>query len=112
MFLHMYIEMEQLNEWMADGGNRDSYYWSGNLDKQKEEAKIIHVILNWSCRHQLNFFFLLYIIQMVHVELFLTCVYIHGKGIIFHCASISLFIKWNKEKFDQKSNCEKGHEAN
>lgn len=36
MFLHMYIEMEQLSEWMADGGTQDYHYWSGNLDKQNE----------------------------------------------------------------------------
>lgn len=46
MLLYAYAGMEQLSKWMAGGGYHDSHCWGGTLDKQKEEAKMIHVVLN------------------------------------------------------------------
>lgn len=43
---YMYTGMEQLSKWMADSGNQDSHNWSGSSGKQREEAKIIYVVMN------------------------------------------------------------------
>ena len=48
IYLYLYSGIEQLSEWIAGGGNQVSHYWSEFIDKQEEEAIIIHVAMDYS----------------------------------------------------------------
>lgn len=55
--LYMYTGIEQSSNWMADSGKQVSYYGNGSLQMSKEGARIIHMVVNYSWRHQYEFIF-------------------------------------------------------
>lgn len=55
--LHMYIAIEQLSKWIADGGSQDSYCWSGKLQIGKGKSRTILVVMNYSWKYWYEFMF-------------------------------------------------------
>lgn len=64
MAVHAYVK--HISKWMADGGSQVPT-WSGRLwreEKQGEDARMTHVVRNWSWRYEYELMFSLTQIQM------------------------------------------------
>ena len=53
----MYTGIEHLSNWMMDGRNLVSMLEQEITDKQREEARMVHGIVNMSWKHQFELCF-------------------------------------------------------
>ena len=69
---------------MAGDGNKVSHCWSGNINEQDEEARVIHVLNDQSWKHQDELIFPYYNCRWLQMEIFTwvytqmcVCIYIY-----------------------------------
>lgn len=59
------LNKEQWSRWVADGGSQVSRCWDERLQRARREGRMIHVITDYSSRHQCEFMYHLKQIQVV-----------------------------------------------
>ena len=77
---------------MAGDGNKVSHCWSGNINEQDEEARVIHMLNDQSWKHQDELIFPYYNCRWLQMEIFTwvytqmcVCVYIYIYIYIYIC---------------------------
>lgn len=55
--LSVYTGADVLHKWRVGGGSQVSLCWDGSTEKQTEEARMIHVVIDstWRCQYELMF---------------------------------------------------------
>lgn len=92
-----YIGTESLSEWLVDGGIQIFHCWNGKYGYAGEEARMIHVLMSRSWRHQSELTMTLRNYGWLYIEIFLAMCTYTGQYTHIYFLALSAEKTWKQQ---------------